>query len=65
MISQLMTAHEGGRERLDGRDYRDVRPVPLDSKESHDPHVIKMSVWSRAKSLHLIMIEDKMSGMKV
>jgi len=36
-----------------GSDCRDVSPVPL---ESHDP-------W--AKSLHLIMIEHKMSEMKV
>jgi len=35
------------------RDYRDVSPVPL---ESHDP---------RAKSLHSMMIEDKMIEMKV
>ncbi len=34
-------------------DYGDVSPVPL---ESHDP---------RAKSLHSIMIEDKMIEMKV
>jgi len=37
-------------------DYGDVSPVPLGSKESHDP---------RAKSLHSIMIEDKMIEMKV
>ncbi len=37
-------------------DYGDVSPVPLGSKESHDP---------QAKSLHSIMIEDKMIEMKV
>ncbi|ACP49224.1 conserved hypothetical protein [Sulfolobus islandicus Y.N.15.51] len=36
-----------------GSDCRDVSPVPL---ESHDP---------RAKSLHSIMNEHKMSEMKV
>jgi len=39
--------------------------MPLSSKESHDPHLIRMSIWSRTKSLHLIMIENKMSEMKV
>ncbi|AKV74147.1 RNA-guided endonuclease InsQ/TnpB family protein [Metallosphaera sedula] len=43
----------------------DVSPVPLGSKESHDPPVVKAGRWLRAKSLHLIMIEDKMSEMKV
>jgi len=41
----------------------DVTPVPLGSKESHDPPTT--SGWLRAKSLHLIMIEDKMIEMKV
>jgi len=41
----------------------DVTPVPLGSKESHDPPTT--SGWFRAKSLHLIMIEDKMIEMKV
>ena len=40
-------------------DYGDVSPVPLGSKESHDP-----SRWLRAKSLHSIMNEDKMNEMK-
>ena len=44
-----------------GSDYRNVSPVPLGSKESHDPS----KRWLRAKSLHSIMIEDKMSEMKV
>ncbi|MQL56057.1 IS200/IS605 family element transposase accessory protein TnpB [Acidianus ambivalens] len=43
----------------------DVSPVPLGSKESHDPYVIKMSVWLRAKSLHSIMNKHKMIEMKV
>ena len=42
-----------------GSDYGDVSPVPLGSKESHDPQ------WLRAKSLHSIMIDHKMSEMKV
>jgi hypothetical protein len=37
-------------------DYGDVSTMPLGSKESHDP-------W--AKSLHSIMIDHKMSEMKV
>jgi hypothetical protein len=44
-------------------DYRDVSPVPLGSKESHDPPTL--SGWLRAKSLHSIMIEHKMIEMKV
>jgi len=40
----------------------DVSPVPLDSKESHDPPTV--SRWLRAKSLHSIMIEHKMSEMR-
>ena len=43
------------------RDYGDVSPVPLGSKESHDPP----KGWLRAKSLHSIMNEDKMIEMKV
>ncbi|MFP3234661.1 MAG: hypothetical protein RXR08_13755 [Sulfolobaceae archaeon] len=42
---------------------RDVSPVPLGSKESHDPPTV--SGWLRAKSLHSIMIDHKMSEMKV
>ena len=44
-----------------GSDYRDVSSVPLGSKESHDPP----KRWLRAKSLHSIMIDHKMSEMKV
>jgi hypothetical protein len=46
-----------------GSDYRDVSPVPLGSKESHDPSTVCR--WLRAKSLHSIMIDHKMSEMKV
>ncbi|EHP68121.1 hypothetical protein MetMK1DRAFT_00025440 [Metallosphaera yellowstonensis MK1] len=42
----------------------DVSPVPLGSKESHDPPTVKLSRWFRAKSLHSIMIEHKMSEMR-
>jgi hypothetical protein len=41
----------------------DVSPVPLGSKESHDPPTL--SRWLRAKSLHSIMNEDKMNEMIV
>jgi len=44
-------------------DYGDVSPVPLGSKESHDPPTV--SGWLRAKSLHSIMNDHKMSEMKV
>jgi putative transposase len=43
----------------------DVSPVPLGSKESHDPPAVKLGRWSRAKSLRSIMIERKMIEMKV
>jgi IS605 OrfB family transposase len=43
----------------------DVSPVPLGSKESHDPPTIKFGRWSRAKSLHSITIERKMIEMRV
>jgi hypothetical protein len=39
----------------------DVSPVPLGSKESHDPPIR----WLRAKSLHSIMNEHKMIEMEV
>ena len=42
---------------------RDVSPVPLGSKESHDPPTV--SGWLRAKSLHSIMIDHKMIEIKV
>lgn len=48
-----------------GSDCRDVSPVPLGSKESHDPPTVKFGRWLRAKSLHSIMIEHKMIEMKV
>ena len=40
----------------------DVSPVPLGSKEPRDPPTL--SRWLRAKSLHSIMIEHKMSEMR-
>ncbi|MFP3227039.1 MAG: IS200/IS605 family accessory protein TnpB-related protein, partial [Sulfolobaceae archaeon] len=43
----------------------DVSPVPLGSKESHDPSTVKFGRWLRAKSLHSIMNEHKMIEMKV
>ncbi|BAB67579.1 putative transposase [Sulfurisphaera tokodaii str. 7] len=43
----------------------DVSPMPLGSKESHDPPTVKLGRWLRAKSLHQIMIEDKMIEMMV
>jgi len=43
----------------------DGGPVPLGPKESHDPPAVKLGRWLRAKSLHSIMIEHKMSEMKV
>jgi len=53
-------AQKGG-----SKNYGDVSPVPLGSNESHDPSTVKFGRWLRAKSLHSIMIEDKMSEMKV
>ncbi len=47
-----------------GSDSRDVSPVPLGSKESHDPPTVKLGRWLRAKSLDSIMIEHKMSEMR-
>ena len=46
-----------------GSDCGDVSPVPLGSKESHDPPTV--SRWLRAKSLHSTMNEHKMIEMKV
>jgi hypothetical protein len=43
----------------------DVSPLPLGSKESRDPPTLKSGRWLRAKSLHSIMIEDKIIEMKV
>jgi hypothetical protein len=48
-----------------GSDCRDVSPVPLGSKESHDPPTVKFGRWLRAKSLHSTMNEHKMIEMKV
>ncbi len=53
----MMTPHaDVGYAQKGERDCGDVSPVPLGSKESHDP-------W--AKSLHSIMNEHKMIEMKV
>ncbi|MFP3347352.1 MAG: hypothetical protein RXR17_07970 [Sulfolobaceae archaeon] len=46
-----------------GSDCRDVSPVPLVSKESHDPPTVSRRL--RAKSLHSTMNEHKMIEMKV
>jgi len=43
----------------------DVSPMPLGSKEPHDPPTLKTGRWLRAKSLHPIMNEHKMIEMKV
>ncbi|BCU70188.1 hypothetical protein [Stygiolobus caldivivus] len=37
-------------------------PVPLSSKESHDPPTVKLGKWSRAKPLHWIMKTDHRKG---
>jgi hypothetical protein len=60
----MMTSHtDVGYAQRGGSDSRDVSPVPLGSKESHDPPTV--SGWLRAKSLHSIMNEDKMNEMIV
>ena len=43
----------------------DVSPVPLGSKESHDPPTVELGRWLRAKSLHSIVINHKMIEMRV
>ncbi|MGC9136524.1 RNA-guided endonuclease InsQ/TnpB family protein [Caldivirga sp.] len=43
----------------------DGRPMPLASTGPHDPHVIKMNVRPRAKSLHSIMSKMKVQGQTV
>jgi len=48
-----------------GSDYGDVSPIPLGSKESHDPPTVKFGRWLRAKSLHSILNEHKMIEMRV
>jgi hypothetical protein len=52
----MMTSHAdvGYAQKSEG-DYGDVSPVPLGSKESHDPP----KRWLRAKSLHSIINEHK------
>ena len=62
----MMISHaDMGYAQKGGSDYGDVSPVPLGSKESHDPSTVKFGRWLRAKSLHSIMIDHKMSEMKV
>jgi hypothetical protein len=62
----MMISHaDVGYAQKGGSDYGDVSPVPLGSKESHDPPTVKFGRWLRAKSLHLIMNEHKMIEMKV
>ncbi|BCU68622.1 hypothetical protein HS7_20590 [Sulfolobales archaeon HS-7] len=34
----------------EGENNRDVSSVPLSSKESSDPHTVKLGRWLRAKS---------------
>ncbi|WP_218260268.1 hypothetical protein [Saccharolobus shibatae] len=58
-------ADVGYAQKDEGENCGDVSPVPLGSKESHDPPTIKLGRWLRAKSLHSITIEDKMIEMKV
>ncbi|QXJ34818.1 hypothetical protein [Saccharolobus shibatae] len=58
-------ADVGYAQKDEGENCGDVSPVPLGSNESHDPSTIKLGRWLRAKSLYLIMIEDKKSEMKV
>jgi len=62
----MMISHtDVGYAQKGGSDCRDVSPVPLGSKESHDPPTVKFGRWLRAKSLHSIMNEHKMIEMKV
>ncbi|WP_187287693.1 hypothetical protein [Saccharolobus islandicus] len=54
----MITSHAdvGYAQKGGSKNYGDVSPVPLGSKESHDPP----KRWLRAKSLHSIMNEYKM-----
>ena len=62
----MMTSHtDVGYAQKGGSDCRDVSPVPLGSKESHDPPTVKFGRWLRAKSLHSIMNEHKIIEMRV
>ena len=44
-----------------GSDYGDVSPVPLGSKESHDPPTVKFGRRLRTKSLYWTMNEYKIN----
>jgi hypothetical protein len=62
----MMISHtDVGYAQKGGSDCRDVSPVPLGSKESHDPPTVKFGRWLRAKSLHSIMNEHKIIEMRV
>jgi len=64
LIKDELSLHVGSAQK-GGRDCRDVSPVSLGSKESRDPPTLKSVGLLMAKSLHSIMIEHKMSEMKV
>jgi hypothetical protein len=62
----MMISHtDVGYAQKGGSDCRDVSPVPLGSKESHDPPTVKFGRWLRAKSLHSIMNEHKIIEIRV
>ena len=62
----MMISHtDVGYAQKGGSDCRDVSPMPLGSKESHDPPTVKFGRWLRAKSLHSIMNEHKIIEMRV
>ncbi|WP_269113081.1 hypothetical protein [Sulfolobus acidocaldarius] len=42
-----------------------MSPMPLGSKESHDPLTVRLGEWLRAKSLHLTLNVNRMMGMTV
>ncbi|MGC9106130.1 MAG: hypothetical protein ACP5HQ_06915 [Thermoprotei archaeon] len=55
-----MSSHaDVGRARKGESDPGDVSPVPLSSKESHDPPTLKSGRWLRAKSLRSIATNAK------
>jgi len=65
MVEMIPHSDVGAAQKGGGENCRDVSPMPLGSKESHDPPTVKLGRWLRAKSLHQIMIEDKMIEMMV
>jgi len=46
-------------------DSRYVSSAQLGSKESHDPPTLKLGRWLRVESLHSIVNESEMIGMRV